>query len=180
VQCIPKKLDTVITGYNAGYSETTTLDTVKLQRWIQRQNHDSNMNKKERDRINELKYRKTRIDRHDTTVCKFLDDAIENKKSVTRVIHELIDHEAHLEAQLRRNEADKLDEALKICSVIFKNMLPDYRAGQLYLWFAAFKKRFVERVPDFDIKKYIDAIEETERERAEIHLKNAIPIKGKG
>jgi cell division septum initiation protein DivIVA len=62
------------------------------------------MYKKERDRINELRYRKARIDRHNTAVNKFLDDAITNKKSVTRAIHELLDREAQLEAQLKQSK----------------------------------------------------------------------------
>ncbi len=137
------------------------------------------MYKKERDRINELKYRKARIDRHNTAVNKFLDDAMANKKSVTRAIHELLDREAQLEAQLRQSEQDKIDEILKVTSVIFKNMLPDYRAGQLTLWMAAFNKIFVARDPEYNLQRAINAIEESERENSYLLIKTAKLIRGK-
>jgi hypothetical protein len=137
------------------------------------------MNQKDRHKNNELKYRKARIDKHNTVVNKFLDDAIKNKKSVTRAIHELLDHEAQLEAQLRQSEQDKINEVLKVTSVIFKNMLPDYRAGQFTLWMAAFNKRFVERDPEYDIQRAINAIEESERENSYLLIKTAKPIRGK-
>jgi hypothetical protein len=137
------------------------------------------MNKKQRDQINELKYRKARIDKHNTAVNKFLDNAKENNKSVTRAIHELLDREAQLEAQLRQSEQDKINEVLKVTTVLFKNMLPDYRAGQLTLWMAAFNKRFVVRDPEYNLQRAIDAIEETERENAYILIKAAKPVMGK-
>ncbi len=137
------------------------------------------MDPKIKSRNKEMKYRKARIDRHNTAVNKFLDDAIENKKSVTRAIHELLDREAQLKAQLRQSEQDKINDVMKVCSVLFKNMLPDYRAGQLTLWMAAFNKRFVAKDPEYDLQKVFDAIEETERDNTYILIKNAKPIKGK-
>jgi hypothetical protein len=136
------------------------------------------MSRKEIHKKSELKYRKTRIDRHNTAVNKFLNDAKENKKSVTRAIHELLDREAQLEAQLRQSEQDKIDEVLKVTSVIFKNMLPDYRAGQLTLWMAAFNKRFVAKDTEYDIQRAINAIEESERENSYLLIKTAKPIRG--
>ena len=137
------------------------------------------MENKIKNRIKESKYRKTRIDRHNTPVNKFLDEAIANKKSVTRAIHELLDREAQLEAQLRQSEQDKMNEVMKVTMVLFKNMLPDYRAGQLTLWMAAFNKRFVERDPEYNLQKAIEVIEEIDRENAYILIKAAKPIIGK-
>lgn len=135
------------------------------------------MNQKSRNK--EMKYRKARIDRHNTAVNKFLDDAIENKKSVTRAIHELLDREAQLEAQLRQSEQDKINEVVKVCSVLFKNMLPDYRAGQLTLWLAAFNKRFITKDPEYDLQKVFDAIEQSERDNAYILVKAAKQIRSR-
>jgi hypothetical protein len=157
-------MDTTVDGYNDGYND---------------KNHYKNMNQKDRHKNNEMKYRKTRIDRHNTAVNKFLDNAIANKKSVTRAIHELLDREAQLEAQLRQSEQDKINEVLKVTSVLFKNVLPDYRAGQLTLWMAAFNKRFVERDPEYDLQRAIEAIEETDRENSYLLIKAAKPIKGR-
>jgi hypothetical protein len=137
------------------------------------------MEQKAKNRNKEMKYRKTRIDRHNTAVNKFLDEAIANKKSVTRAIHELLDREAQLEAQLRQSEQDKMNEVMKVTMVLFKNMLPDYRAGQLTLWMAAFNKRFVERDPEYNLQKAIEVIEEIDRENAYILIKAAKPIIGK-
>jgi hypothetical protein len=137
------------------------------------------MENKIKNRIKESKYRKTRIDRHNTPVNKFLDEAIANKKSVTRAIHELLDREAQLEAQLRQSEQDKMNEVHKICDVIFKTMLPDHRRGQLSFWMAAFNRKFIMRDTGFDIQKVFDAIDDIDRENAFILIKNAKPIKGK-
>ncbi len=136
----------------------------------------TNMNQTKSNKY-EMKYRKARIDRHNTAVNKFLDDAIENKKSVTRAIHELLDREAQLEAQLRQSEQDKINEVMKVCSVLFKNMLPDYRAGQLTLWMAVFNRRFVAKDLEYDLQKVVDAIEESERENSYFLIKSAKPIK---
>lgn len=143
------------------------------------------MDKKTKSRNKEAKYRKPRIDRRNTPVNKFLDDAKANKKSVTRAIHELLDSEALLRAQLRKNEQDKIEEALKLCSVIFKNILPGCRAQQLDLWLITFKRRFMilnkaaaegAQASQEDDKDYlqraIETIEKMERENAELHLKN--------
>jgi hypothetical protein len=137
------------------------------------------METKLKNRNKEMKYRKARIDKHNTVVNNFLDDAIRNKKSVTRAIHELLDREAQLEAQLRQSEQDKINEVLKVTSVIFKNMLPDYRAGQLTLWMAAFNRRFIAKEPGYDVQRIINAIEETERDNAYLFIKAAKPIRGK-
>lgn len=196
MQCICEKVDTLKGGYTGGYTLTAT-DFRALTRTINTlhkgykggytQKPQTNMDKKTKSKNKELKYRKTRIDRHNTTVNKFLDDAKAEKKSVTKAIWELIDQKARLEAQLRRSENDKIDEVFKLCSVLFRNMLPEYRAVQLDLWIATFKRRFTLKESEADLtdkyellKRAIEAIEEIEREQAEKHLKNAIPIKGKG
>jgi hypothetical protein len=72
-----------------------------------------------------------------------------------------------------------MNEVLKVTMVLFKNMLPDYRAGQLTLWMAAFNKRFVERDPEYNLQKAIEVIEEIDRENAYILIKAAKPIIGK-
>ena len=133
-------------------------------------------NQKVKNQKYELKYRKTRIDRHNTPVNRFLDDAREKGKTPTRAIQELLDREAQLEAQLRQSELDKIDEVQKVCSVLFKNMLPDYRAGQLDLWMSAFKRRFVARDAEYDLQRVFEVIEEAERDNAYILLKNAKPV----
>jgi hypothetical protein len=106
-------------------------------------------------RIDESKYRQIRIDRRDAMVNKFLDEAIANKKSITRALQDLIDHNSLLKAQLRQNEIDTrtIHELIDKIPTIF----------------AANRNQ----------SKPNDAIEETEREQAEIHLKGAVMIKGK-
>ena len=181
--CIRKKLDTAFDGYKTD----TAWDLIQVR--TDTAKPKENMNKKERDQIYELKYRKARIDKHDTPVNKFLDKAIEEKKSVTRAIHELLDRETLSQAQLRRNEQDKMEEALKLCSVIFKNILSIYRAQQLELWLITFKRVFMildkaaaegAQASKEDDKEYlqraVEAIKEMERDNTEKHLQNAIPI----
>jgi hypothetical protein len=125
----------------------------------------------------ETKYRKARIDRHNAVVNNFLDNAIADKKSITRAIHELLDREAQLEAKLRQNEQDKFTEVQRICEVLFKNMLPDYRAGQLTLWMAAFNRRFIKKDPEFNMQNVFNAIDEIDQDNAYILIRNAKPIK---
>lgn len=155
--------------------------------------------KKERDKKNEGHYRHARIDRRNTKVNKYLENSTADGISITNIFQKLIDRNAELEAKLRQSEADKFDEVMKICSTIFKNMLSGARPGQLDLWMAAFKRRFMSvRNSDYNFdeekdhlqrtiesiekmeRDIVDAIKETERLNVYEHLQNAIPIKSKG